>query len=84
MTRQIPVETIRHVTPDFEPFHLVTTDDPNIALCREAVGGLRPAGSPVDTPAEAAKLATWINVRDEMCDSCKEAFNDAVFEGELI
>lgn len=85
------VADIRHVNdtpdgdvdipPDFEATtHLVAKDDPDTALCGQPVEGLRPAGKSVTSLESAAKLGAWVNVRDDMCPECREAFNERIFQ----
>lgn len=74
------VENIRHVSTDRGAIHLVATEDADFSLCGDRVGGLRAFGDPVDTPEEAAKLGVWVNVREEICPGCREAFNSQMFE----
>lgn len=76
----LDVARVRHVQTDFDGMHLVAHDDAQYALCGDAAGGLRKFGHPADDPETAAKLATFVNVRDDMCPHCRQVFNFARFD----
>lgn len=76
---ELEIEEIRHVVTDRGPMHLVANEEAQYAICGNGSGGLRKFGRKAETMEDAAKLGAWVNAREDMCEECREAFNDALF-----